>query len=64
MFTALIASTLVTNLIINMKCVFLKDKALALGLETTLLGIVPYLPVRVIYEAISSKYLKICQKKL
>jgi hypothetical protein len=54
--SALFAPTLVTNLIINMRCVLSKDKATALGLEATFTGLVPYLPIKAIYGVIADQF--------
>ncbi|XP_044256188.1 solute carrier organic anion transporter family member 74D-like isoform X2 [Tribolium madens] len=54
--TALLASTIVTNIIINMRCILPRDKAMALGLEATFSSLVPYLPVKAIYGAVAEHY--------
>ncbi|EFA10914.2 solute carrier organic anion transporter family member 74D isoform X2 [Tribolium castaneum] len=54
--TALLASTIITNIIINMRCILPRDKAMALGLEATFSSLVPYLPVKAIYGAVAEHY--------
>ncbi|CAG9770271.1 unnamed protein product [Ceutorhynchus assimilis] len=49
--SALLGTTFITSLIINLRCVASKDKALAVALHLTFLSIFPYLPVKAIYDA-------------
>ncbi|KAJ8949655.1 hypothetical protein NQ318_010074 [Aromia moschata] len=57
--SGLLATTVVSSLIINLRCVSNKDKALALGVELTFLGIIPYIPIRIIYYVIAELYCEI-----
>ncbi|CAH0562582.1 unnamed protein product [Brassicogethes aeneus] len=56
--TGLLATIMVTNLIIILRCVPAKDKATAIGFQSALLGIIPYLPVRIIYINILDLFCK------
>lgn len=58
MASSTLAATIVTNLMINLRCVASDDKPLALGFETTLLGILPYIPGKLVYSAVAGRYKK------
>lgn len=51
--TALLSSAIITNIIINMRCVLPQDKAPALGLDATFTSLISYLPIKAIYGAIA-----------
>ncbi|KAJ8984534.1 hypothetical protein NQ317_011005 [Molorchus minor] len=57
--SGLLATTVVSNMVINLRCVSNKDKPIALGLEYTCMGIIPYLPIRAIYYSISETFCEI-----
>lgn len=54
--TALVATTTITNLLINLRCVKKSDKAMSLALEAMTIGVLPYVPLRLIYSAFEGKY--------
>lgn len=54
--SALLASALIGKLIISIRTVLPQDKALALSVEMTLVGLVAYLPGTAAYQAIARKY--------
>lgn len=58
MSSALLGTTFITTLIIILRCVSSKDKALALGLYLTFVSLIPYLPGRAIYDVISGRNCK------
>ncbi|GJQ65787.1 hypothetical protein Trydic_g11956 [Trypoxylus dichotomus] len=53
MASSILAASTVTNLMINIRCVAPEDKALALGFETTVLGIVPFIPGKLVYSTVA-----------
>ncbi|ENN74224.1 hypothetical protein YQE_09197, partial [Dendroctonus ponderosae] len=53
--SALLGTTFITTLIINLRCIARKDKALALGLHMTCISLIPYLPIRAIYDVIAGR---------
>ncbi|KRT79830.1 hypothetical protein AMK59_6879 [Oryctes borbonicus] len=53
MASSILAASTVTNLMINIRCVAPEDKALALGFETTILGIFPFIPGKLIYSTVA-----------
>lgn len=55
MASSVLAATTVTNLLINIRCVEDSDKAFALGFETTLLGILPYIPGKLVYSFVAGE---------
>ncbi|XP_066258869.1 solute carrier organic anion transporter family member 2A1-like [Euwallacea similis] len=61
--SALLGTTYITSLIINLRAVDSKDKALTLGLSLTLLTLIPYLPIRAIYDVIADNFCQIWGKK-
>lgn len=48
----LLATTIITTILINIRCNLPKDKALTIGVQTTFIGLIPYIPVRLIYNTI------------
>ncbi|KAH1029931.1 solute carrier organic anion transporter family member 2A1 [Dendroctonus ponderosae] len=54
--SALLGTTFITTLIINLRCIARKDKALALGLHMTCISLIPYLPIRAIYDVIAGNF--------
>ncbi|KAG5881804.1 hypothetical protein JTB14_004103 [Gonioctena quinquepunctata] len=52
----LLATTLMSYIIINMRSVPEEDKALALGFGLTIMQLVPYGPIRIIYLSIVDKF--------
>lgn len=50
---AILATRLVGKIIISIRCVLRQDKALALALELTLVGIIAYIPGKIVYELIA-----------
>ncbi|XP_018578719.1 solute carrier organic anion transporter family member 1A2 isoform X1 [Anoplophora glabripennis] len=55
----LLATTVVSNIVIMLRCVPTKQKAFALGLAYTYFGIIPYLPLRFSYRAIADTFCEI-----
>ncbi|CAH1153524.1 unnamed protein product [Phaedon cochleariae] len=58
----LLASTVVPNIIINIRSVLNKDKAVALGLGMTFVGIIPYVPVKLMYDSVADNFCEIKNK--
>ncbi|XP_072401917.1 solute carrier organic anion transporter family member 1C1-like isoform X2 [Diabrotica undecimpunctata] len=56
---AIMASTLIVNVLIILRSVAKQDKATALGLELTFLGLVPYIPVKIIYHFVTEGFCEI-----
>lgn len=54
---ALLASGLIGKFVISIRAVLPQDKALALSIELTLIGLVVYLPGMAAYQAIAGKYI-------
>lgn len=52
----LIASTVVPNILINLRCVAATDKALALALWITFIGTLPFVPFMFLYGLIAGKF--------
>ncbi|XP_057660184.1 solute carrier organic anion transporter family member 2A1-like [Diorhabda carinulata] len=59
----IVASALLVNIIIIMRVVRRQDKATALGLELTFFGIVPYVPIKIIYHFIIDRFCEIKSEK-
>ncbi|XP_022915463.1 solute carrier organic anion transporter family member 74D [Onthophagus taurus] len=53
MASSSMVSTVITNLLINLRVVEPADKAMALALECTFLGILPYVPGKIIYSYVA-----------
>lgn len=53
----LLASRLVSKIIISIRCVLRQDKALALAFELTLIGFIAYTPAKIMYQLIAGKYI-------
>lgn len=52
----LIASTVVPNILINLRCIASTDKALALALWITFIGTLPFIPFKLIYDVVAGKF--------
>ncbi|XP_050314313.1 solute carrier organic anion transporter family member 2A1-like [Anthonomus grandis grandis] len=54
--SALLGTAFIVSIIITLRCVETKDKALALGLYLTFISLIPYLPMKAIYDAIGDNF--------
>lgn len=53
---AVLATRIVGKILISIRCVLRQDKALALALELTLLGLIVYIPGKIAYEFIAGEF--------
>ncbi|CAG9855220.1 unnamed protein product [Phyllotreta striolata] len=59
----LVASTIVVNFLITFRSVSVKYKATAIGLELTFLGIIPFIPIKLIYHFVANIFCEIQVQK-
>ncbi|XP_018326963.1 solute carrier organic anion transporter family member 2A1-like [Agrilus planipennis] len=51
-----LASTIITSIMISLRCVNSVDKCVALGFHITFLGIIPYIPFRIVYLVVADLF--------
>lgn len=55
MSAGFIASTIVPNILINLRCIASSDKAVAMGLWLNFIGTMPFVPFKLIYSLVAGE---------